>query len=222
LEHAGRAEAVVDLVRLAGLAPVGVLGGILSDDALGMARQAELESMASQYGIVSVRIDTLVRYRRRHEGVVTRFAEARLPTEFGDFRCVAYQDTFGARFYVALVWGDVERSDPVLVAFHTESIVDDVFSGKVAGRRSRLSRAMRSISQDKAGVLLYLTTNLLDSGCTTHLHGEVTECGDVAAQILVDLGVQEISVMPGGESYLAVAAEYGLSTSGPASSREVP
>lgn len=222
LECPGRAEAAVDLVRLANLVPAGVLSGILSDDALGMANGVELDSLANRHGLVSVRIAELMRYRRRHEGVVRRRAEARIPTEFGAFRCVAYDSTSEDESYVALVWGDVPRPGPVFVGFHTESVVDDVFGGSVVGRRSRLYESMRSISQQMAGVLVYFRSDGVLGACSPSLsNGAISGDKDAAAQILVDLGVQEVSLLPGGETYVEAMSAYGFRVSGHASA-EVP
>jgi 3,4-dihydroxy 2-butanone 4-phosphate synthase/GTP cyclohydrolase II len=222
LECPGRAEAAVDLLRLARLAPAGVLTGISSDDALGMAYEVELDSLENRYGLVSVRIAELVRYRRRVEGVVRRRAEARIPTELGDFRCVAYDGTSEEQSYVALVWGDVSCPDPVFVGFHTESVVDDVFGGSVVGCRSRLYNAMRSISLQMAGVLVYVRSDgVLGAGKPNLSNGATGAEKDAAAQILVDLGVQEVSLLPGGESYVETMSTYGFRISGHVSA-EVP
>jgi len=213
LEHAGRAEAAVDLVRLAGLASAVVMGEILSADALGMASRVELDALAGRLGVPSVRIAEVVAYRYRLEGVVRRAAEARLPTVFGDFRCVAYQSTIGDHTHVALVRGDVTRPGPVLVGIHTESVAEDVLGSALSGY-SQLQRTMRSISRQRAGVLIYLRSDdVLGTTSSDDRSEDTTLPGDVVAQILIDLGMQEVCLLPGADCYSAVLTKYGLGVS---------
>jgi 3,4-dihydroxy 2-butanone 4-phosphate synthase/GTP cyclohydrolase II len=127
LVRTGHTEAIVDLAKMAGLYPAGVICEIMSEDG-SMARLPELKELGDKFGIKIVSIADLITYRRRHEKLVRRVAEAKLPTRYGDFKIIAYKSDMDADQHVALVMGDIENGEPVLVRVHSECLTGDVFA----------------------------------------------------------------------------------------------
>jgi 3,4-dihydroxy 2-butanone 4-phosphate synthase/GTP cyclohydrolase II len=153
LVRAGQTEASVDLARLAGLYPAAVICEIMSEDGT-MARLPELKGMARQHSIKLISVADLISYRRHHERLVTRVAEAILPTEYGDFVAVAYTTAFNKDQHVAMVQGDVKGGDPVMIRVHSECLTGDVFHSKRCDCGEQLHLAMRMIGEEGRGVIL--------------------------------------------------------------------
>lgn len=154
LRRAGMAEAAVDLATLAGRDPSAVVCEVIGEDG-SLAGRRELEALAVAKRMRLVLLSDLIRYRRRSEKLVRRVAEARIPTSFGEFRCVGYESILDGTDHVAFVSGDLAGEEPVLVRVHAENLVGDVVGGRGADTRSLLHEAMRLIAEAGRGVLLY-------------------------------------------------------------------
>ena len=231
LKRAGHNEAAVDLARMAGLAPAGVLCEIVTDDGMGMARRDELEAFAATHDLPLITIADLIRHRRRTEQLVQRTAEARLPTEFGDFRCVAYQSVLDGESHLAFVMGDPAGQENVLVRVHSECLTGDVFGSRRCDCGAQLHGSMRRIADEGLGVVVYLRGHegrgigiahklqayeLQDSGFDTvdanvelGLPVDSREYG-IGAQILVDLGVTTMQLMTNNPAKRGGLEGYGL------------
>ena len=156
LARAGHTEAIVDLARLAGLYPAGVICEILKEDGA-MARMPQLKIMAKRFGIKIVTVADLIAYRFRHERLVHRVAEARLPTLYGSFTAIAYKSDTDPTEHVALVMGDVATDEPVLVRVHSQCLTGEVFGSMRCDCGEQLNMAMKAIAKEGRGVLLYLS-----------------------------------------------------------------
>ncbi len=156
LERVGQTEAAVDLARLAGLIPAGVICEIMNDDGT-MARVGDLEPYCERHGLKMVTVADLVAYRRRHEKLVERVVSTKLPTGFGEFVAVGYRSLVDNKHHVALVKGDVDGRDDVLVRVHSECLTGDVFHSLRCDCGEQLESALSMIEQEGAGVLLYLS-----------------------------------------------------------------
>ena len=231
LKRAGHTEAAVDLARMAGLPPAGVLCEVVSADRLSMARRPELDSFASEHGLVLVSIADLVRYRRRTERLVQRVASARIPSEWGDFDCVAYRSEIDSETHLALVRGQPAGAANVLVRVHSECLTGDVFGSRRCDCGSQLHEAMRMISEAGVGVVVYLRGHegrgigiaskldayqLQDGGLDTveaNLHlglpVDSREYG-IGAQSLVDLGITTMRLLTNNPSKRGGLEGYGL------------
>jgi 3,4-dihydroxy 2-butanone 4-phosphate synthase/GTP cyclohydrolase II len=231
LKRAGHTEAAVDLAKLAGLTPAGVLCEIVTEDGMGMARRAELESFAARHGLPILTIADLIRYRRRTERLVTRSADARLPTTFGEFRCVAYTSVLDGETHLAFVMGDPAHAENVLVRVHSECLTGDVFASLRCDCGAQLHGAMQRIAEEGLGVVVYLRGHegrgigishklrayeLQDGGLDTvdanvelGLPVDSREYG-IGAQILVDLGVTTMRLMTNNPAKRGGLEGYGL------------
>jgi 3,4-dihydroxy 2-butanone 4-phosphate synthase/GTP cyclohydrolase II len=231
LKRAGHTEAAVDLARLAGLAPAGVLCEVVTGDAMGMARRDELESFAELHGLPLVTIADLIRYRRRNERLVRRTAEARLPTEFGEFRCIAYESLIDHETHLAFVMGEPAGEQNVLVRVHSECLTGDVFGSRRCDCGAQLHDALRKIAGTGLGAVIYLRGHegrgigigpkiqayeLQDGGMDTvdanvHLGLPIDsrEYG-IGAQILVDLGITTMRLMTNNPAKRGGLEGYGL------------
>jgi 3,4-dihydroxy 2-butanone 4-phosphate synthase/GTP cyclohydrolase II len=231
LKRAGHTEAAVDLARMAGLAPAGVLCEIVTEDGMEMARRADLEDFAGRHGLLLVTIADLIRYRRRTERLVRRTADARLPTEFGEFRCVAYQSVIDHETHLAFIMGEPAGQKNVLVRVHSECLTGDVFGSRRCDCGAQLHAALRHIASEGLGVVVYLRGHegrgigiahklmayeLQDGGLDTvdanvelGLPVDSREYG-IGAQILVDLGITTMRLMTNNPAKRGGLEGYGL------------
>ncbi len=228
LKRAGHTEAAVDLARLAGRAPVGVLCEVVLESG-GMARVPELRAFADDHGLLLVSIADLIRYRRRNEKLVTRTATTRVPTEWGDFACYAFESVIdGGDTHLAYVLGDVAGVDDVLVRMHSECITGDVFASTGCDCRDRLHAAMRTIQTEGRGVVVYLRGQEGHGLGLTHTvpiyELDETATGTpapalppvdrreygVGAQILADLGLGRIRLLTNNPARYGGLEGYGL------------
>jgi 3,4-dihydroxy 2-butanone 4-phosphate synthase / GTP cyclohydrolase II len=155
LKRAGHTEAAVDLARLAGLYPAGVLCETVNEDGT-MSRLPDLVVFAQTHGLKLISIADLIEYRRRHETLVSKVAEATIPTPFGEFRSIAYESTIDGRTHVALVMGDMDDGADVLTRVHSECLTGDVFGSLRCDCGDQLERAMQLIGEEGRGVILYI------------------------------------------------------------------
>ncbi|HVC25025.1 MAG TPA: bifunctional 3,4-dihydroxy-2-butanone-4-phosphate synthase/GTP cyclohydrolase II [Acidimicrobiales bacterium] len=231
LRRAGHTEAAVDLARLAGLAPAGVLAEVVTADGLGMARRDELEAFATEHRLVLVSIADLVRHRRKTETLVRRVANARLPTRFGEFTCYAYDSVIEHETHLAFVVGEPRADDSVLVRVHSECLTGDVFGSLRCDCGEQLELAMEQIAHAGVGVVVYLRGHegrgigivdklhayeLQDGGLDTvdanvelGLPVDSREYG-IGAQILLDLGVRKMRIMTNNPAKRGGLEGFGL------------
>jgi len=230
LKRIGHTEASVDLARLAGRAPAGVLCELVLDGGE-MARGADLREFADDHGLVFVSIADLVRYRHRHEKLVEQTADARLPTEWGEFRCRSYENVLDGETHLAFVVGDVDDDEPVLVRVHSECLTGDVFASVKCDCGPQLQESMRRVAEHGRGVVVYLrgqegrgiglshklrAYELQDAGLDTvdanlelGLPVDNREYG-IGAQILADLGVRNMRLLTNNPAKYSGLEGFGL------------
>jgi 3,4-dihydroxy 2-butanone 4-phosphate synthase / GTP cyclohydrolase II len=231
LQRAGHTEASVDLARMAGMYPAGVLCEIVNEKKDDMARLPELERFADEHGLLLISIADLIRYRRKTEKLVRRIAEARIPTEWGDFTCYAYESLLDGVQHLAFVRGNVAGEDDVLVRVHSECLTGDVFGSLRCDCGPQLEQAMRKVAEADQGVVVYLRGHegrgigighklraytLQEQGRDTveaneelGLPVDNREYG-IGSQILVDLGVTTMRVMTNNPSKYGGLEGFGL------------
>ena len=230
LKRAGHTEAAVDLARMAGLHPSGVLCEIVNDDGT-MARVPDLVEFCREHGLLMITIADLIRYRRQNEKLVRRISEARIPTQWGDFTCYVYESVLDGEQHVAMVRGAVQGEDNVLVRVHSECLTGDVFGSLRCDCGIQLDKAMERIAAEELGVLVYLrghegrgigighkirAYSLQDEGHDTveanvalGLPIDSREYG-IGAQILVDLGITTMRYMTNNPSKYGGLEGFGL------------
>ena len=229
LQRAGHTEAVVDLCRLAGLSPAGVLCEILDEDG-SMARLPRLREMADRFGLVVVSIADLIAHRRRHEKLVRREIEIGLPTRYGQFHLVAYSTTVDEALHVALVKGAIGGGTPTLVRVHSECMTGDLFHSLRCDCGEQMEAALAAIESRGAGVFLYMRQegrgigllNKLKAYALQDLGSDTVEANrqlgfpddlrdyGIGAQILDDLGVERMELITNNPRKIVGLRSYGL------------
>jgi 3,4-dihydroxy 2-butanone 4-phosphate synthase/GTP cyclohydrolase II len=231
LKRAGHTEAAIDLTRMAGLYPAGVLCELVNESKDDMARMPELERFAEEHGLVLISIADLIRYRRQTEKLVRRVAEARIPTEWGEFTCYAYESVLDGEHHIAFVKGAVQGQDNVLVRVHSECLTGDVFGSMRCDCGLQLQAAMKQVAEEGMGAVVYLRGHegrgigighkllayqlqdqghdTVDANIALGMPVDSREYG-IGAQILVDLGITTMRLLTNNPSKKGGLAGFGL------------
>ena len=234
LRRAGHTEAAVDLARLAGLTPAGVVAEIFNDDGT-MARLPQLRAFADQHGLPLISIAQLIEYRRHSEQTVRRVVQTRVPNQFGEWRAFGYQNSVDGTEHLALVLGDLDDAADVLVRMHSECLTGDVFGSQRCDCGAQLAAAMAAIAAEGRGIVLYLRGHegrgigllsklrayqLQDAGADTvdanlelGLPADAREYS-TGAQMLADLGVRSLRLLTNNPAKVRGLSGFGLEVTG--------
>ncbi len=229
LRRTGHTEATVDLARMAGFKPVGVLVEIMNEDGT-MARVPELMEIAKQFDMRIITIKDLIAYRMQHERLINRVVEVEMPTKFGDFRLVAYEERLTGESHLALVKGEWEEDDPVLVRVHSQCVTGDIFGSMRCDCGDQLATALQQVEHEGRGVVLYMKQEGRGIGLINKLKAyklqeegmDTVEANEalgfkmdhrdygIGCQILRDLGVRKLRLMTNNPKKRVGLIGYGL------------
>ena len=229
LKRAGHTEAAVDLARLAKSKEIGVICEIMNDDGT-MARGEDLQKVASKHQLKMITIKDLIDYRLRYDNLIEREVEIHLPTEFGDFKAIGYTSKTDGKEHVALVKGNVDTNEPILIRVHSECLTGDVFGSNRCDCGPQLHAALSHIREEGKGILLYMRQEGRGIGLINKLKAyQLQEQGydtveanqqlgfkadlrtyEISAQILRDLGVNKVRVLTNNPRKITSLTEYGV------------
>ena len=234
LRRPGHTEAAVDLARLAGLHPAGVVCEIVNDDG-SMARLSQLAAFCVEHGLVLISIADVIAHRRRSERQVERVAEARMPTKYGEFQAVGYRASYDDRDHIALVRGEIGDGESVLLRVHSECLTGDAFGSLRCDCGKQLDAALEAVAAEGRGIVLYMRghegrgigllhklqayqlqeagADTVDANLALGLPADARDYG-TGAQILVDLGVRSMRLLSNNPAKRAGLEGYGLSVVG--------
>ncbi len=229
LARAGHTEAIVDLCNLAGMYPAGIVCEIMDEDGT-MSRLPTLESFAQEHGLKILSIAQIIAHRRRHERLIERVAETRLPTKYGNFKAIGYRSVLDNGEHIALTIGDWTEQEPVMVRIHSECLTGDVFGSTRCDCGEQVELALQALSKEGTGVLLYMRQegrgiglhnkikaySLQDTGLDTIEANQTLGFDDdmrhyeAGAQILLDLGVSKLRMLTNNPRKMMGLSGFGL------------